>query len=179
MKMKQIMLRVAIGLLTFLIGVSATAIWLNKLRPNASRIPVTHGEIGMHAPSASQAMADETMHSMKLCELVQQSAHFEAKVVRLDAFYNQGVDTASLDDSGCDAWLRPSCAASDEECERIWNGIMNAERSGNASAVRVDVIGRYRSHVVDPNPLQGGRHVHLFEILELNGAKPYIRRMSR
>src|SRR5213593_571145 len=141
--MKQVTMRIAVAVCTFLIGVLATAIWLHKFGPNASQIPPSPDEIVIPMPPASQLTSDEKMYSVTLCELIQHSARFDGKVVRLQAFYNQGIDTASLDDLECDAWVRPSCASSDESCEKIWDRIIKAERSGNTCAVRVDLIGRY------------------------------------
>ena len=168
--MKRLITKLAVAVCTFLIGISATAIWLHKFDPNASHIPP------FPIPAASQMTSKETMYSVTLCELIQDSARFDGKVVRLQAFYNQGIDTASLDDSECDALVRPSCASSDESCQKIWERIVRAERSGNTYRVRVDAIGRYTADVVDPNPLQGGAHVHLFEILELTNVSPVAHR---
>src|ERR1041385_6478599 len=141
--MKQLTFRLGVAVCTFVVGVSATAIWLHGFSPNAQALP-PRIEIAVPVAPASQTTDDKPIPSVKLCELVKESPRFIGKVVRLEAFYDQGVDTAALNDSGCDEWLRPSCAAGDESCEKIWNRIVKADLAAT-SGVRVDVVGKYNS----------------------------------
>ena len=96
---------------------------------------------------------------------MQNSEKYDGKIVRIQAFYWQGIDTYALIDSKCEEWLRPSCNRENAPCEKIWNRI----RFGNTG---VDIVGRYTADIVDPNPNQNGYRVRLFEILELKSAKP-------
>ncbi|HEY0319539.1 MAG TPA: hypothetical protein VGC66_01060 [Pyrinomonadaceae bacterium] len=170
--MKQVTIRIAIGFCTFIIGVFAAADWLIKPATNISTVQPLNSRLDVPAPPVPEATSDSTIYSIKLCDLVRDSNHYDGKLVRIQAFYNQGVDTSSLDDSECDAWLRPYCVAGEESCVKIWDRISKVLLSSQSFRARVDLVGRYTADVVDPNPLQGGGHVHLFEILELKGAKP-------
>ena len=178
--MKRVTVRVAIAACTFVIGVAAAAIWLSRPAPPLSRarpatveprLP-TPSEPDAPTPSEPNAPLDSTVYPVKLCDLVRDSNRYDGKLVRVRAFYNQGIDTSSLDDSACDAWLRPSCAGSAEACEKIWDRVLKAFRNGHTFKVRVDVVGRYTADVEDPDPNQGGSHIHLLEILELKDAQP-------
>ncbi len=178
--MKRISVRIAIAACTFIVGVVAASVWLGKSNwllshthptPAESAHP-TPAEPDVPASSEPVAPPDSTAYEVNLCDLVRDSKRYDGKIVRTRAFYVQGVDTSSLDDPACDAWLRPSCAASDEECDKIWARIIGVMRSGRSFRVRVDVVGRYKADVADPIWNQGGAHVHLLEILALKGARP-------
>ncbi len=147
--MKRLTIKVAIALGTFIIGIIAVTLWLYK-----------------------PANQDTVVYSVKLCELARNSSRYDGKIVRMEAFYYQGEDTASLHDPACEEWLRPTCAVFDQQCSEMWGRISNALRSAQSFRVRVDVVGRYSSDAVDPVLNQGGRHVRLFEIMELKGAQP-------
>ena len=170
--MKRVTTRIAIAFCTFIVGVIAAAAWLSKPAPNLSLVPSPNSEFDISAPPIPEATPDSTIYSVKLCDLVRDSKRYDGKIIRTQAFYEQGVDTSALTDSACEAWLRPSCAATDASCEKVWDRITKVLISSQSYRVRIDVIGRYTDDMVDPNPLQGGSHVHMFEILELKGAKP-------
>jgi hypothetical protein len=180
---KRVIARITIAACTFIIGIVAATVWLNKPVPQLSRTQQASAESMLPSPAeapdlsaptspAPQDSLDSAVYSVKLCDLARDSKHYDGKIVRIRAFYNQGVDTSSLDDSACDSWLRPSCASSDKSCEKIWDRITKVLLSDHSFRVRVDVVGRYIADVEDIDPNQGGSHVHLFEILELKGAQP-------
>jgi hypothetical protein len=163
--MKRIPIRVAVALCTFIIGIIVAAIWLVNPAPNISDIPLMEDKVEIPAPPISKATIDSTVYSVKFCELIRNSEKYDGKIVRIQAFYEQGIDTSALTDSECEEWLRPRCNREDAPCEKIWSriGLRNA---------RIDVVGRFTADIVDPNSLQNGYHVRLFEILELKDAKP-------
>src|SRR5689334_16421064 len=128
--MKRLTIRFVIAVSTFIIGIVAAAVWLSKPAPPLSRIQLAPTESELPSPSAtpvgpdvpappvSKDNHDTTVYSVKLCDLVRESARYDGKLVRTQAFYNQGIDTSSLSDPTCEAWLRPYCAASDKLCEK-------------------------------------------------------------
>lgn len=146
--MKRITIRVAVALCTFIIGIIVAAVWLIS--------PASH---------ISDATLDSTIYPVKFCELIRNSEKYDGKIVRIQALYEQGIDTSALTDSDCEEWLRPRCNREDAPCEKIWSDI-------GLSNARVDVIGRFTADIVDPDPNQNGYHVRLFEMLELKDAKP-------
>jgi hypothetical protein len=169
--MKQYAIRVTAALLTFSIGIFAA----HRLRTllteeDQKTAPAIEGSL----PRPADLPQDHTVYSARLCDLVG-SNRYDGKLVRIQATYNQGTDTASLSDPACDAWLRPTCSPSKTSCEEIWNRVLEVEDSSRYFRVVIDVIGRYTEDVEDPDPNQGPSHVHLFEILELKGAKPAPR----
>ncbi len=163
--MKRITIRVAVALCTFIIGIIVAAVWLVSPTPNVSDIPLVEDKVEISTPPISKATPDSTVYSVKFCELIRNSEKYDGKIVRIQAFYEQGIDTSALTDSKCEEWLRPRCNREDAPCEKIWSRI-------GFNNTRVDIVGRYTADIVDPNPLQNGYHVRLFEILELKGAKP-------
>ena len=163
--MKQITIKVAVALCTFIIGIIVAATWLVKSVPNASDIPSVENKVEVAALPIFKATPDSTVYSVKFCELVRNSEKYDGKIVRIQAFYEQGTDTSALTDSKCEEWLRPSCNREVAPCEKIWSHI-------RFNTKRVDIVGRYTANIVDPDPNQRGYHVRLFEILELKDAKP-------
>jgi hypothetical protein len=149
--MKRSLIRITIAVCTFIIGVAATLLWLHK-------------------PS-HRAVSDSTVYSVSFCDLARNSNFYDGKLVRTQTFFMQYVETSSLKDSECEAWMRLSCAADTETCEQIWNGILKVMNSSRTSRVKIDVVGRYIAYTEDPQN-KDGAHVHLFEILELKGVEP-------
>jgi hypothetical protein len=169
--MNRLTFRVAIAVCTFILGVIAATVWLSKPAPKLSLIPPDNSALNIPAPPTPKATPDSTVYSVKFCDLIQDPNRYDGKIVRIQAFYNQGTDTSSLSDSTCDAWLRPSCAGSNESCTKMWDRIIKVLQSSRSYRVRIDVIGRYTADIADPDPNQGGYHVHYLEMLELKGAK--------
>ncbi len=101
--MKRLTIRAAIAVCTFVLGVIAAAVWLSKPTPNLSLAPPASNIVEVPAPPAPKVIPDSTVYSVKLCDLVRESDRYDGKIVRMQAFYNQGTDTSSLDDSACDA----------------------------------------------------------------------------
>jgi hypothetical protein len=169
--MKRITIRVAVALSTFIIGIIVVANWLVIPAPNVSDIPLVENKVEISAPdeipapTVYKATPDSTVYSVKFCELIRNSDKYDGKIVRIQAFYKQDIDTSVLTDSKCNEWLRPHCNREVAPCEKIWSRI-------GFNDTRVDIVGRYTADIVDPNPLQNGYHIRLFDILELKDAKP-------
>jgi hypothetical protein len=176
--MKRITLRIAVAVSTFLIGVSIWALSQCRLKP---RVPYSETQVTLQQGSIAEGSAQR----VNLCALVRDSYYYDGKTVRLEAFYIRGKHNVSLRESGCDVWVRPSCAARDQSCAEIWEAIgktplryISSVGGGGihrdhlkiedwGGGVRIDVIGRYQADAIDPDVSQGGRHVHLFEIMQL------------
>jgi len=172
-----------------MVGVAAAALWPGESALRLTRYRPAPVESELASPPAASAAPDlparpgpragdddSTVYRVGFCDLVRNPERYDGKLVRTEAFYIQGIDTAALSGSACEEWARPSCAAADEACVKIWDRVLKVYRSGRSSRVRVDIVGRYTADVADPNPLQGGYHVHLLEIMELKAAGPAPRR---
>ena len=115
---------------------------------------------------------DSAIYPVTFCDLIQDSRRYDQKLVRVQVIYNSGIDIASLRDSSCngnDAWIRPTCSAS-EACLEIDKARQDAG-SRWSGAVRLEVTGRYYASVSDPDPNQGPGKVHVLEIIEGKDAK--------
>jgi hypothetical protein len=167
--MKRITIRLIVTLCTFIIGVIVATTWLIRPVPSVPDISLIDVKVDIPSPQVSKTTSDPTVYSVKFCELIRNSDKYDGKIVRIQTSYRQGIDTSALTDSKCEDWLRPQCDIKEVHCKEIWDRI--AFRN-----LRLDVVGRYTADIVDPNPLQNGYHVRLFEILELKSAKPEKRR---
>jgi hypothetical protein len=115
--------------------------------------------------------ADPTIYTVKFCDIFRDPKRYDGKIIRIKAFYWQGIDTNALEDSACKEWMRPTCSnAHKAECESAFDRIIKVMDESNGSMTKIDVIGRYTDDIIDPDPFQQGR-VHLFEIIELKTAK--------
>jgi hypothetical protein len=129
-------------------------------------------------PPKYVAIPDHTLFTVNLCDLVKAGHLYDGKLGAMHAVYEQGVDTSALTDPNCEeSWLRPACSASDELCEAMWKPLGNALHTGHSSRIRIDrmgidIVGRYKADIEDPNPLQAGSHVRMLEIVVLKNAKP-------
>jgi hypothetical protein len=162
--MKQITIRIVVTLSTFIIGIIIVANWLVIPEPHFPDIPPIDVKADTFAPFISKVSPDSTVHSVKFCDLIRNSAKYDGKIVRTQAFYDSDTDTAALTDSRCQEWIRPVCNRKEAPCREIWNRITFDNQ-------RVEIIGRYTADIADPDPLQNGYHVRLFEILELKDTK--------
>jgi hypothetical protein len=169
--MKRMIIRCAIAICTFIVGVVAATVWLSRPALNLTDIHPLKTELNVPGPALPEATPDSTIYSVKLCDLVREKNRYDGKFIRTQADYVQGIDTSGLSDPQCKAWLRPSCVAAGSKCQEIWDRVGKASFSSRSSRLRIDVIGKYSADVVDPNPLQGGNHVHLLEIIELMGVR--------
>jgi len=154
---------------TFIIGVLAATVWL--IQP-ASKPPVTQPASISPDKPAPQATPDATIYTVKFCDLVQGSNRYDNKLVRIQAIYEQGVDTSALTGPSCDGWIRDTCSASGETCGKIYDRIWAVINSSKSYRVKVEVIGRYHASAKDVGITQPPGFVHLLEITELKNAKP-------
>ena len=166
--MRHITIKVIVAICTFIIGIIVAAVWLVSPAPNVPDIPPVDVKVDtplFEALPVPETIPDSTVYSVQFCELIRNSAKYNGKIVRIKTSYWQGIDTSALTDSKCEEWLRPQCDRKEAPCEEIWKRI-------GFNNTRLDIVGRYTADIVDPNPLQNGYHVRLFEILELNNANP-------
>jgi len=171
MNMKRLTIRVAIAAWTFIIGV-VTAILLNLPATNLSAVTLMGSKFDVPIVSVPEAIPDTTIYSVKFCDLVRKSKRYDGKIVRIQAVYWQGIDTSSLGDSRCDASIRPTCSTTNESCWKTWESVFKILLYGQTFEGTIDAIGRYTADAKDPDPFQGNRHEHTFEILKLEKVEP-------
>lgn len=168
--MTKLPIRPGVALCTFGIGVLAVTALRNFLAEDPSAIPAVTED---SRPLKREAVPGATFYSVNVCDLVKSGHRYDGKLVAMHAVYEQGKDTAALTDPNCEeSWLRLECSASDESCEAIWRPLLDALRHGRSFRVGMDVVGRYSADIEDPNPLQGGSHVRMLEVVALKNAKP-------
>jgi hypothetical protein len=153
-KMKRLTIRIAIACCTFIVGVVAASVWFGKPAPIPTATP------------------DPTVYSVALCDLVRDAKRFDGKIVRIQAFSEQGTEDGTLTDSACKAYLHPFCAATDGSCMEIMDRLTEVRISSNSFRLRIDVVGRYADDMAPPGTPQSDSHPHAFEMLELKEARP-------
>ena len=140
--MKRHIIKIIIATLTFIFGVFIVALWFYK--------------------SSQKAQPDLTVYSVNFCDLCKNSAVYDGKIVRTQAVYSLYAESSHLYDYTCNVSMQPDCAASDNQCNEIYNRRNEAMR-GRLPKVKIDVIGRYTIRE-DKTPL--------FEMLELKSVEP-------
>lgn len=117
--------------------------------------------------------ADPNIYTVNFCDVFREPKRYNGKIIRIKAFYNQGIDTSSLSDSSCKEWMRLySHSVYEKEGAEAFNRIRKVMDFNQSNRTRIDVIGLYTDDIVDPDTNQNGYHIHLFEVIELKSAKP-------
>jgi len=171
--MKRLLIVIA---LVLILGLGTLVIvWLNAPSVDSNAVPP------VRVPSESVAraeMPDRTIVRVNLCDLVRDGKRWDRKFVSMQVVYVQGIDTSAFVDPRCEeAWARPACYGDDESCERTWKPLNDAFLHGRWWRIKVDVVGRYIADVSDPDPNQGGNHVHMIEVTSLKNPVRYKSRI--
>ena len=145
--MKLLTIKSAIAILTFLVSIGTVTFWLNK------------------------SSNDTTVYSAKFCDLMNNASFYDGKIIRIQGIYHQGTERVHLIDNDCSKqMLRVTYASWDDNSTRMMQQIGAVKRPDKA---RVDVIGKFKASVTDPDPPIDGSlfhpKIHLFEISELKG----------
>ncbi|MDQ3819734.1 MAG: hypothetical protein M3362_18955, partial [Acidobacteriota bacterium] len=80
--MKQVIFRVIIAAATFLIGIGAVLVWLNRDSSMPTVPPVSVNNIEIARP----IFPDDRIYLISFCELVRDPSRYDHKIIRTQAF---------------------------------------------------------------------------------------------
>lgn len=119
--MKHLRIKIIIAAFTFVVGVSAAAIWLIKFKP------------------------DTNVYSVSFCDLMRDSKLYDGKVIETVASYQQGYEASFLINSDCKGSITNTCSLDSESCNKLFNTLAN---SAELNQTRI-IQGRYHDSAYD------------------------------
>jgi hypothetical protein len=168
--MKRFSIRITTAVCAFLIGIIAVSVWLYNPASISTNLSARNEDNGTLS-TTPEASPDTNIYAVDFCSLIKDSNFYDGKIVRLQAVYAQGIDSASLHDSlpksSCKGeWIAPVCRGGGEVCEKFYEQVNSSK-----FFIKVDIIGRFTDKILYPYAPTNAIEVHQLEILELIGAK--------